>query len=185
MIRTLRTLLVGALTLAVAMVGATPAGAKSAGTDRPFDARGDGIAINAGPFPAGCDFTNSPEVVCPQELLLDFIGTNIGRGTFSSAGQYTVHLDQQCTAANGSTGFEVDVFQEGEIVAANGDELWFESSYGGCNEGVGTLFEPVGTYTIRGGTGRFDDATGTGTVKTSTPGDGLTISNRWSGSITY
>jgi hypothetical protein len=181
--RVTQTLLFGVLVLALAAVSATSAGATRGGTDRPFEASGNGIGIIA-EIPAGCDFTNASDLVCDQEISMDFIGTHIGRATYTSTGQLTVHLDEPCTTVNGNPGgFQFDSFQVGAIVAANGDELWHESSVSGCGDGV-SLAEPVGTYTIDGGTGRFEDAAGTGTIEATALADG-TLSNRWSGLITY
>ena len=68
------------------------------------------------------------------------------------------------------------------IVAANGDELTVDTNVAGCADGE-TAAEPVGTYEITGGTGRFAAATGTGDVVAVALGTSL--SNNWTGTISY
>ena len=73
-----------------------------------------------------------------------FVATSVGHATH---GGRTTHI---------ATGF-MDVLTgailsvSGVITASNGDEIWFESL-------------PVGTPVFTGGTGRFEEATGTQTV---------------------
>ena len=69
------------------------------------------------------------------------------------------------------------------FTAANGDELWADFT--------GAFTSPTtaeGTYTFTGGTGRFEDATGTASfqVTTATTPDGVThLSVRFRGKIGY
>jgi hypothetical protein len=63
--------------------------------------------------------------------------------------------------------------------AANGDELWLEFSGGFTSP---TTAE--GTYTFKGGTGRFRNATGTASFEATTP-DGIHVAVSFTGSISY
>ena len=173
-------LLAGALVVASTAIGAAPAGA-SQEVERPFHSTADGT-IDLEPFP-DCDFTNFPDVVCDQTIETVFIATHLGKSTNTTTGQVTLHVFQPCTTIDGNTnGVEYDVTTSAVIVAANGDELHATTNVSGCGDGIG-LTEPVGTYTIAGGTGRFEGATGGGTISASTIGGAF--SNSWTGTITY
>ena len=166
----------------VAPIGATPASAAKGGIDRPFKATANGtIALQE--FD-DCDFSAFPDVVCDQVIETVFIGTHLGKSTNTTEGKVTLHLGvPPCTTPSGNpNGVEYDVATSAVIVAANGDELYATTNVSGCGDGIG-LTEPAGTYTITGGTGRFDGATGGGTVSASTIGEAF--SNSWTGTITY
>lgn len=172
-------LLVGALVVAVAASSAVPVGA-SQDVERPFRSSASGT-ISIEPF-LDCDFSGFPDVVCDQVIETVFIATHLGKSTNTTTGLATLHVFQACTTPDGSTGVRYDVATSAVVVAANGDELYATTSVSGCGDGIG-LTEPAGTYTITGGTGRFDGATGAGTVSASTIGE--LFSNSWTGTITY
>ena len=175
-------LLVGALVVAVAAIGATPAGAAKDGTDRPFKAGGTGTNIIQPP--EDCAFVPTPGVlVCDQAIELDFNGTHIGKSNYTGAGSITLYIfEPPCTTAGGGDGVPFESSVAVTIVAANGDELTADTNVTGCGDGI-TLAEPVGTYEITGGTGRFAGATGTGDLDGAALGTSL--SNNWIGTISY
>ena len=65
------------------------------------------------------------------------------------------------------------------LVAANGDELHLEHTPDYWDPSTSTAYS---TYEITGGTGRFADATGSGTTTASGYG---TVTNTWNGTIEY
>jgi hypothetical protein len=133
---------------------------------RPFEVS---IIGNASPIP-------HPEHPC---VLLntetgEVRGTHIGAGTWSSF--ETVDF---CT--DPAVG---DVIGEFTLTAANGDQI-----FGTYNTvvlaGDGTI-AASGTYDITGGTGRFEDATGSGTIDaTGDFGPPFGVIGLMSGSISY
>ena len=119
---------------------------------------------------------------CDQTIELDRVGTHLGRSTSSGVGAITLYIAEQCTTPSGGPGTPFESYQAVTIVAANGDQLTANSNVSGCGDGV-TVAEPVGTYTITGGTGRFEGATGTGIV--AAVALGISLSNTWTGTISY
>jgi hypothetical protein len=179
-------LLVGALVVAVAAIGATPAGAAKGGTDRPLTVSGSGTNLFEAP-PVECDFAitdRGPALVCDQFIELDVKGTHLGKSTYSGEGELTIYVDpaEACTTPDGLPGATFDSVQTVTIVAANGDQLTADTVVSGCGDGVG-LAEPAGAYEITGGTGRFAGATGHGTVEGVAIGTSL--SSTWIGTISY
>ena len=179
------TLLVSALLVAATAIGATTAAAAEKGTDRPFTMNGSGTNI-VGSIPDGeCVFmltARGPTYQCDQQIELDVIGTHIGRGSYSGVGAVMVYLGESCITPSGGPGFRFESNVTVSIIAANGDVLNADTSVSGCSDGI-TGSEPVGTYTFTGGTGRFADASGTGTIPAVAVGTSLT--NTWAGTISY
>jgi hypothetical protein len=177
-------LLIGACVVAVAAVSSAPAGAAEGGTDRPYTASGDGINVvdvaSCRPVADGLE--------CDQEIYQTVIGTHIGLSTRATTGTITLDFDAagSCTGPAGPPQFGVPFLsiQDGTITAANGDQLFYDETVTGCYVAEGIDAQPSGTYTIEGGTGRFDGATGAGTLAGATFGvAGLTT--EWTGTISY
>ena len=189
-----RKLLVGALVVAVTAIGATPADAAKGGTDRPFSATGAGTNIIAeipppppAPFPPGAcvpsfDDGRGLQFDCDQTIELDFKGTHLGKSTYTAVGIIVLYFEEGCLTPGGGFGITFESSTAGTIVAANGDALTADVAVSGCADGE-TAALPSGTYTITGGTGRFADATGEGTVEAVAEGGAL--SNEWAGTISY
>ena len=188
-----RKLLVGALVVAATAIGATPADAAKGGTDRPFSATGAGTNIIAEippppptPFPPGACVPSVGErglqFDCDQTIELDFKGTHLGKSTYTAVGIIVLYFDEGCLTPGGGFGITFESSTAGTIVAANGDALTADVAVSGCADGV-TAALPSGIYTITGGTGRFADATGEGTVEAVAEGGAL--SNKWAGTISY
>ena len=173
-------LLVGVLIVAATAIGSSPASAKQE-VERPFKSTANGT-IDVEAF-EDCDFGTFPDVVCDQDIETVMKATHLGKSANTTVGLITVHALTPCTTPDGNPdGVLFDVAATAVIVAANGDELYTTNNVSGCGDGVG-LTEPTGTYTITGGTGRFEGATGDGELSSSTFG-GL-ISNTYTGTITY
>ena len=184
--RTRKSLVGAFLVAAVAAVGATPAGAAKGGTDRPFLSSATGTNtfqdFQAGecgpPTGSGSDLS----FVCDQSIELDFIGTHLGRSTYTSTGTITFFVFQGCSTPSVPAGIRFASSQVASIVAANGDTLTAQVNTTGCGDGVNPA-EPSGTFNIVGGTGRFAEATGSGILNGVALGSSL--SNEWVGTISY
>jgi hypothetical protein len=173
-------LLVGVLVVAATAIGSSPASAKQE-VERPFKATGIGT-IEIEVFD-DCEFGDFPDVVCDQVIETVVKATHLGKSANTSVGEATIHVFTQCTTPDGNPdGVLFDVTSTAVIVAANGDELYVNQNVSGCGDGIG-LSEPTGTYTITGGTGRFEGATGNGELSAATF-DGA-FSNTYAGTITY
>jgi len=174
-------LLVSSLVVAVTAIGAVPASAKQQ-VERPFK------ATESGTITYVCDFSNFPDVPCDQEIETVLIGTHLGRSVRTSTGVATLHLGEPpCTTPEGTFGVPFDVVTDVVVVAANGDEMYAHAEVAGCGDGVG-VSEPVGSFTITGGTGRFDGASGGGDVSVTTSGGSPLpgpFASSWTGTITY
>lgn len=133
---------------------------------RPFEVS---IIGNANPIP-------HPEIPC---VLLntetgDVRGNHIGAGTWSS-------FETVDFCADPAVG---DVVGEFTLTAANGDQIFGIYSTVVLT-GDGTI-AASGTYEITGGTGRFENATGTGTVDaTGDFGPPFGVIGAMSGGISY
>ena len=181
-------LLIGALVVATSALGATSANAAKGGIDRPMKATATGMNTIAD-FAAGeCGFPidlgdgRGPRLVCDQTIDLDFKGTHVGRSGYTSTGSITLFLAEGCLTSSSTLGVVFESSQTGTIVAANGDTLTAQLENRGCGDGI-TQAEPTGTFSIIGGTGRFEGATGSGTVNGVALGSSL--SNEWAGTISY
>lgn len=108
------------------------------------------------PFEVDCTYP-----VPPGNIPLQF--NQKGSGIASHLGQYTF-MNTACIGEFGLENFK------GVMTAANGDEIYYDSPLIACDE---TPFPPclgedeyaTFTYTISGGTGRFEEATGTITIR--------------------
>ena len=81
--------------------------------------------------------------------------TATGTGEATHLGRYTVSYEVEVDLPTGSgTGLSA------QYVAANGDTLFAEGSGQATPTDDPTVFVVVETFTITGGTGRFDGATG-------------------------
>jgi hypothetical protein len=137
-----RTLLVLVSLFAIALVAPAAAVAKRGGTDRPWKGRASGTLtfdLGTAPFPATATGTGHL--------------SHFGKGTYTQT--FTITL-------TGATTFDIAGTQT--IVAANGDSV--SMTFTGSGElagpfGVGQTSETTAVFTVTGGTGRFDDATGT------------------------
>ena len=81
--------------------------------------------------------------------------TATGSGEATHLGRYTVTYEVQVDLPTG-TGTDLSA----QYVAANGDSLFAEGSGQATPTDDPTVFIVVETYTVTGGTGRFEDATG-------------------------
>jgi hypothetical protein len=134
---------------------------------RPFEVS---IAGNANPVPDAGD----PCVLLNTETGI-IHGTHIGVGTWNSF--ETVNF---CTNDDGSGAVE----GEFTLSAANGDQI-FGSYTTVVLVGDGTI-AASGTYEITGGTGRFENATGSGTIDaTGDSGPPFGVIGEMSGGISY
>ena len=108
------------------------------------------------PFRATIAFMEQAEPSSDANCYLS--GHISGVGTAAKLG--TVHLTStDCINPLSPTSF---MFLSDEVVltAANGDQIW--AAYGGTLSATNGVI--TGTYFIFGGTGRFDNATGVGTI---------------------
>jgi hypothetical protein len=138
--------------LALAIVAPGAAVAKPGGADRPWKGKGSGTTtfnVATTPFPGSTD--GSARL------------SHLGRTSYSS--NFAVTLSGGFLSTFTITGTQT-------LVAANGDMLFLSFTGAGTFTGVfgpGQTSETMLIYTVTGGTGRFDDATGTlsGTVSTN------------------
>jgi hypothetical protein len=146
----MRRMLVLMSLLVLAVVAPGAALAKKGGTDRPWKGNGSGtttFSIATLPsFPASSEGTARLSHLGKTSHSSTFTITLTGAGTFTVTGTQT-------------------------LVAANGDTLTLSFTGSGTLTGAfgpGQTSETMVTWTVTGGTGRFDDASGTltGTVLT-------------------
>jgi hypothetical protein len=141
------------------------------------------VALKAVDVPFSATMTGGIRYIPPPPSCAGLATAAHATGTARHLGEVAFDA-QQCM--NPATGAGQGSFV---ITAANGDELRgtmvLQSS---APSGVGSQIHLIGTYTFAGGTGRFDDATGsaavTGVVTQAAsfpwPGDW-----EWSGAIRY
>jgi hypothetical protein len=142
------------------------------------------VSGEAGFVPVGED-------VCPPSDVLWglLMTTGVGTGTASHLGLTTM-TSQHCTPrGNAITGGELT------LIAANGDEVFLE--YSGTSPvpdpdiPIGTVFFAELDFLIVGGSGRFQDAEGEGTMTVRVVFGGFEsfvwpgISWTWDGTIAY
>lgn len=125
---------------------------------------------------------------CPRPKEIPFLpnlGTTTGKGTASHMGAVKLEATD-CPVLTESP----PRFSDGRLVltAANGDKI--NAAYQGVLEPVDIsagVFSIVGDYTVNGGTGRFTNATGSGTLRgTITLGvDGASAHYEVKGTLSY
>ena len=144
-----RTLLILMSLLALTVVAPGAAVAKRGGTDRPWKGKGSGTTtVNVGTSPLSGSTEGTARI------------SHLGKTSYSSSFTFTLTGPDTFTIAGTQT-----------LVAANGDELFLSFTGTGTFAGAfaaGQTSEVTAVYTVTGGTGRFDDASGTltGTVFT-------------------
>jgi len=150
--------------------------------ERPFMLRTSGTITNE--QPADCELvfldTGEPTLECDQGIDQTGNATHLGRSSSSATGVLTLYVLRPCP--DNQPGVQYASTTQTTFVAANGDTLTATTSVTGCSDGVG-LTEPQGTYSITGGTGRFEGAGGEGVISSSVLGGA--ISSTWSGTLSY
>ena len=120
------------------------AAADTHGTNLPFRASGSGTIFESG-----------------QQGALNGTGKGLHLGTGPFSGSvFTFTFPPPC-----EFGSEVDNISL-TLTAANGDSLFVNIVQNICQSGPSQTYDATGTYTIGGGTGRFTNATGSGTSST-------------------
>ena len=146
--------------------------------NRPFASTGSGTETNASP--SGCQFTvNGCTVVSAGTA----ISTHLGRGAYTSS----LTIDWAKAVPNGSGGYCAPAAGVGSLTAANGDVLTQYERGMVCEVGLTSLTAShtfTGSFTNTGGTGRFANATGGGTISGGDNGEGFSFF-RESGDIGY
>ncbi len=180
---------------AIAAAAVTVAGVAGSGTsaqakvqvEKPFRLVSEGTIANE--TGGDCEFQLLPSgelvLLCGQEFAgVDERATHLGRTTSTGTGVLTLYVTRPpCTTPEGNPGGVLyESNSDRTIVAANGDELYVSLNATGCGDGIG-LTNPVGTYTVTGGTGRFAGAEGEGAVSSDVLGG--SIDATWTGTITY
>ena len=113
-----------------------------------------------------------------------FTGTLTGEGRASHLGSVTLSLTETLDFAM-SPGVIVVRGGRMVMVAANGDELhWTYEGTGSLPDADGNTVI-TGSFVITGGTGRFTDATGGGTIQGSVDTVTSVVSVTYRGTITY
>jgi hypothetical protein len=174
-----KAILLTGLVLAVSAIGTTEAVANAGGTERPYRGGGTGTAvtIRTGPL----TFTGS--------AYGEEIKSHLGRSTYRTPVQYSTVIDPDTLLQSAP---------KTVITAANGDKL-FTSQTGtaaftpAClGSGEGCVITSLLDSMIIGGTGRFEDATGstlitTRAVRTAIDGATSTYSTRqrFEGTLSY
>ena len=129
--------------LLVATFLACSVGAASAAVagERPFKGRGSGVQSSV------CNAN-----LCTNHEEGTYVGAHVGRSTYVS--DWTSEFDTpSCGTAAGHTA----------LTAANGDQIFSDFEDDFCFD-ANNVAAYSGTYTVTGGTGRFSDVTGNGTI---------------------
>jgi hypothetical protein len=125
------------------------------------------------PFKGTVNAVETGQVIFPIRFL-----DRVGTGTATHLGRYTEHVVMQINVLTmTSTGTAT-------FTAANGDTL-FASVVGQATRTGPTVLSIVEVYTITGGTGRFADATGTFTLKSTVEQTTGVSSGTFSGAIDH
>jgi len=85
-----------------------------------------------------------------------------GTGHFEHLGLTTISATGTITGVTSCGGFTAT--EEDAYTAANGDAITLEVSNVYCAASSPNTFQVTGSFTVVGGTGRFADATGSGTI---------------------
>lgn len=145
----------------------------------PFIATGSGTQTNQSP--ADCQSTGTRD--CTLQTTGMFSGFPIIKGTYMTT--LTVHWGT--STPNGSGGSCAPADGPTTLTALDGDQLTLQNTGNYCEIGPTGPSVPhryTGTYTITGGTGRFANAAGTGTVISFDDGMGHSYFIAW-GKIFY
>ncbi len=164
--------------LAALAVGVTSASAGKGSANRPFKSAGSGAETSLSPL--GCQNT---AVGCTVESDGTATSSHLGTGAYTS----TLTIDWADATSNGAGGFCAPASGTGTLTAANGDTLNQTESGTVCEVGATSLTAPhtfTGTFTNAGGTGRFADAGGGGTITGGDDGSGNSYYSE-SGTIGY
>lgn len=124
---------------------------------RPFKSMGSGLE---GPATAGCQLTLAG---CTVTTTGTANSSHLGRGAYTSS----LTIDWAQPTPNGNGGFCAPASGFGTLTAANGDTLNQTEAGTVCEVGPTGEHVPhtfIGTFVNVGGTGRFANATGNGTV---------------------
>jgi hypothetical protein len=169
----------GATVLTATAVTALPVSAAQQ-VERPFKAEGSGtnLLTNCGPVDAATPWLIS----CDQAISQTVIGTHIGRSSRTGTGQIVIDFSDVCGSGDVGAMFESTITTD-TLVAANGDKLHGYSVVTGCFVSDTVVTQVTGTWTVDGGTGRFENATGGGT--SSAVALGADLSTSWVGTVTY
>lgn len=156
----LNALVLPCVVVALAILGASSAGAHKGGTNRPWKGHVSGSSV-----------VNLSTGALTQDL----------KGQESHLGRVTVH-NTGMVMATGPTTFTVT--GTGVATAANGAELFTSFTASGTVDAAGnTLGHTV--ITVTGGTGRFAHASGTATGSFAGSTVKSTITNSFTGTISY
>lgn len=145
---------------------------------RPFNSAGSGTETSLSA--AGCQFTVGG---CVVQTTGAASSAHLGSGPYVST--LTVHWAQ--ATSNGAGGFCAPADGPSTLTAANGDTLTLSNTGTVCEVGATGANVPHtfnGRFTITGGTGRFAEASGSGTETAGDDGAGNSTYTL-SGSITY
>ena len=120
----------------------------------------------------------------PQNCAMGATGISDATGTALHMGTITYHTEQCVTQATGAIDGKVLV-----LTAADGDQLF--GTFAGRSTpsgGIGDQFQVTATFVFKGGTGRFENATGTAEM-TAVLTHGATFPYpgrwEWTGAIRY
>ena len=164
-----------ALGAGVLAVAAGPAG--TAPDARPFALRVEGTSVTD---PASCAPVGLT-VVCDLANQGAGNGRHLGRSTATGTGTVTIDLLSHCTL-DGRDGVVVTAAYTWGVTAADGSMLSADVVTTTC--GTGSSRSPgEGTYVVTGGSGRFADATGSGTVAVIV--DAGRLEATWEGTLGY
>ena len=109
-----------------------------------------------------------------------------GTGHFEHLGLTTISATGAITGVTTCGGFSAT--EQDAYTAANGDAVTLQVSNVYCATSGPNVFQVTGSFTVVGGTGRFADATGSGTISGTavflTPTSG-TFSETTTGTISY
>ena len=147
-------------------------------TSLPFHSSGTGSESSLSAL--GCQFTVAG---CTVESNGTGTSSHLGKDTYVS----DLTVNWAAASSNGNGGYCAPASGPSTITAANGDTLTLQNTGAVCEVGATGSSVPhtfTGTYTITGGTGRFQGATGSGTETGGDNGYGSSYYTL-SGTISY
>ncbi len=110
----------------------------------------------------------------------------IGTGYYDHLGLTTLRFPSTITGPAGCGGFTAT--EQDDYTSASGDSVFLTVHDTICPTSTPNAFQLTGSFTVTGGTGRFIDASGSGTVHASvtfTSATSGTFSGTQAGTITY